>query len=149
MKTANHSDLGITLQSHPFLDRRLAKSSSSNFFSECGLIRRLKVCEDSQDVLFCENSILPQSQMHLLSYATSSGQLGFVDLRAKTAIALDRNVCGFERGIPTAFSQGEDPYSLYIGTLGGYVMVYDIRFNATAQIFKNLAKYPITSISSF
>jgi hypothetical protein len=24
---------------------------------------------------------------------------------------------------------GSDPYQMYLGTLGGYVMVYDIRYN--------------------
>lgn len=44
---------------------------------------------------------------------------------------------------------GQDPYQLYIGTLGGYVMVYDIRYNITSSYYKHSSRAPINSLAAF
>lgn len=44
---------------------------------------------------------------------------------------------------------GEDPYSLYFGTLGGYVMVYDVRYNMLSSQYKHFTRAPINSLACF
>lgn len=46
-------------------------------------------------------------------------------------------------------SQGQDPYQILCGSIGGYVMVYDIRFNVVSTSYKHNQKYPINSIATF
>ena len=49
----------------------------------------------------------------------------------------------------TCMMQGQDPYQLFCGTIGGYVMVYDVRFNVVSTAYKHSQKYPIKSIATF
>jgi len=49
----------------------------------------------------------------------------------------------------TSMSLGHDPYSLLFGTLGGYVLVYDIRFNTLSNIIKHQQRVPINSVEAF
>ena len=49
----------------------------------------------------------------------------------------------------TSMSQGQDPYQLFCGTIGGYVMVYDLRFNVVSTAYKHSQKYPINSVAAF
>jgi len=46
-------------------------------------------------------------------------------------------------------THGQDPYQILCGTIGGYVMVYDIRFNFVSTSYKHSQKYPISSLASF
>jgi hypothetical protein len=45
--------------------------------------------------------------------------------------------------------QGSDPYQLTMGTLGGYVMVYDIRYNVISSVFRHSLNYPILSLATY
>ena len=45
--------------------------------------------------------------------------------------------------------QGQDPYQLFCGTIGGYVMVYDLRFNVVSTAYKHSQKWPINSVATF
>ncbi len=44
---------------------------------------------------------------------------------------------------------GQDPYQLYFGTIGGYVLVYDIRYNVVSSYYKHIQRSPINSIAAF
>jgi hypothetical protein len=46
-------------------------------------------------------------------------------------------------------SFGQDPYQLYFGTLGGYVMIYDVRYNIMAANYKHITRAPINSLAAF
>jgi hypothetical protein len=46
-------------------------------------------------------------------------------------------------------THGQDPYQVFCGTIGGYVMVYDIRFNVVSTTYQHTDKYPITSIATY
>lgn len=43
---------------------------------------------------------------------------------------------------------GQDPYQLYFGTLGGYVMIYDIRYNVLSAQYKHYTRSPINSLAT-
>ena len=44
---------------------------------------------------------------------------------------------------------GADPYQLTMGTLGGYVMVYDIRYNVISSLYRHNMNYPILAIATY
>lgn len=44
---------------------------------------------------------------------------------------------------------GQDPYQLYFGTIGGYVLIYDIRYSVVSSFYKQSFKNPINSVASF
>jgi len=44
---------------------------------------------------------------------------------------------------------GQDPYQLYFGTIGGYLLVYDVRYNLVSSFYKHASKSPINSIAAF
>ena len=44
---------------------------------------------------------------------------------------------------------GQDPYQLLCGTIGGYVVVYDIRYNMVSTSYKHSQRYPINSLAVF
>ena len=44
---------------------------------------------------------------------------------------------------------GQDPYQLLCGTVAGYVMIYDIRFNMVSTCYKHNSKYPINSLAIY
>jgi hypothetical protein len=46
-------------------------------------------------------------------------------------------------------TQGQNPYQLYFGTLGGYLMIYDVRYNLISSQLKHFMRAPISSISTF
>jgi hypothetical protein len=79
--------------------------------------------------MLCGNMILPISHQHVLSYVTQRGSVCIHDLRTRLDIHCDTELIGSQKGLPICMTTGSDPYQLYLGTLGGYVMVYDIRYN--------------------
>lgn len=52
------------------------------------------------------------------------------------------------RGAVSSMVLGYDPYQVTLGTLGGYVMVYDIRYNLTSAIYKHHMGYPILAMAT-
>lgn len=105
--------------------------------------------QDEGDIILCENMVLPISGQHLLTYVSQRGSLYLHDLRARHNVSSERELFGCQRGLPTCMTIGQDPYQLYIGTLGGYVMIYDIRYNITSSYYKHSSRAPINSIATF
>ena len=71
------------------------------------------------------------------------------DLRAKSNVRFDQDFFGCQRGAVTSMCMGADPYQLTMGTLGGYVMVYDVRYNEIATMFHHNMHYPILAMSTY
>ena len=44
---------------------------------------------------------------------------------------------------------GSDPYQLTLGTLGGYVMVYDIRYSLISTLYRHNMNYPILALATY
>lgn len=97
----------------------------------------------------CIDTMLPVSHQHLLAYSSQRGTLFLHDLRCKKSALVQQDTFNQTRGMLTCVTQGQDPYQLICGSIGGYVMVYDIRFDTVSSSFKHSLKYPITSIASF
>jgi hypothetical protein len=60
--------------------------------------------------------------------ATQSGAVLIYDLRARHVVSENRDIFGIERGTISALALGRDAYSLSIGSLGGYLSTYDVRY---------------------
>ena len=104
---------------------------------------------DEGDMMNCLNTMLPVSHQHLLAYSSQRGSLFLHDLRCRRDALQQRDTFAQQRGMITCMVQGQDPYQLLCGSIGGYVMVYDIRFNVVSSSFKHNQKYPINSIAAF
>ena len=59
------------------------------------------------------------------------------DLRSKTHVLDIPDLFGFKRGAVTSMVLGSDPYQLTMGTLGGYVMVFDLRYSVVSSVFRH------------
>lgn len=93
--------------------------------------------KDEGEATLCTNMILPVQQQHLLVYTTQRGSLYMHDLRARYDVLAQHEITGCQRGLITCMTIGQDPYQLYLGTMGGYVAIYDVRYNVVAQYFKH------------
>eukprot|EP00351_Strombidinopsis_sp_SopsisLIS2011_P005484 CAMPEP_0116888416 /NCGR_PEP_ID=MMETSP0463-20121206/23418_1 /TAXON_ID=181622 /ORGANISM="Strombidinopsis sp, Strain SopsisLIS2011" /LENGTH=152 /DNA_ID=CAMNT_0004553119 /DNA_START=2619 /DNA_END=3077 /DNA_ORIENTATION=- len=45
-------------------------------------------------------------------------------------------------------THGQNAYQMIMGTLGGYVLLYDIRYNIVMSQFKHNMRYPINAVST-
>ena len=71
------------------------------------------------------------------------------DLRSKSHILYQKDLFGCQRGAVTTMCIGSDPYQLTMGTLGGYVMVYDIRYSVISAMYHHNMHYPILAMSTY
>ena len=67
-------------------------------------------------------------------YATQRGIIHMHDTRLGKDV--DRFVVDCQRGITTCLCAGNDEYSYFLGTYGGYIGIYDIRFNIMSSLRK-------------
>lgn len=70
------------------------------------------------------------------------------DLRAKNHVFYQADTFGCQRGAVTTMVHGSDPYQLTMGTLGGYVMVYDIRYSCISALYHHNMHYPILAMAT-
>ena len=61
----------------------------------------------------------------------------------------DQELIGSQKGLPLCMTLGSDPYQLYLGTLGGYLMIYDLRYNLLSQQSKHFTRAPVTTLATF
>ena len=101
------------------------------------------------EILKCLNTMLPVSHQNMLVYSSQRGSLFMHDLRCRSAALSQTGTFAQQRGMITCMAQGQDPYQLFCGTIGGYVMVYDVRFNVVSTAYKHSQKYPINSLAAF
>lgn len=67
-------------------------------------------------------------------YATQKGIIHMHDTRVGKDV--ERFVVDCQRGITTCLCAGNDEYSYFMGTYGGYIGIYDIRFNIMSSLRK-------------
>jgi hypothetical protein len=69
------------------------------------------------------------------------------DLRARNnVLSYD---FGCEKGLLSCFNFSPDGFGVTVGTLGGYIMLYDLRFNLVSNVYKHSCKVPIYSLAPF
>lgn len=80
-------------------------------------------------------------------YVTQRGVIHIYDLRVKRDSSRFSMDC--QRGIITSACLGNDDYSLFLGTLGGYIGIYDIRFNLMSSLRKYACHTPISDLCTY
>lgn len=88
------------------------------------------------------------NKQHLFCCATQKGGLLMHDIRTRKNLLCEEQMFANARGAVSSMVLGYEPYQLTIGTLGGYVMVYDIRYNLTSAVYKHHMGYPILSLAT-
>ena len=71
------------------------------------------------------------------------------DLRSKRHVVDQKDLFGCQRGAVTSMAIGADPYQLTMGTLGGYIMVYDIRYNVISSLYRHNMNYPVLALATY
>lgn len=71
------------------------------------------------------------------------------DLRSRSHVINHKDLFGCQRGAVTSMTLGSDPYQLTLGTLGGYVMVYDIRYSIISTLYRHNMNYPILALATY
>jgi hypothetical protein len=71
------------------------------------------------------------------------------DLRSRNCVSKNRDVFGGEKGAISAFTLGRDAYSLTIGSLGGYLSTFDIRYGLNTAVFRHHLNQPVLALASF
>lgn len=88
------------------------------------------------------------NKQHLFCAATQKGGLILHDIRTRKNLLCEEQMFANARGAVSSMVLGYDPYQVTLGTLGGYVMVYDIRYNLTSAIYKHHMGYPILAMAT-
>lgn len=92
--------------------------------------------------------ILPITQQSVVAAATSLGSVLLYDMRSRQPIISDRCGLSSQFGEITAMSSGSDPYLLTFGTLGGFVVGYDLRLGLVSSLFTNKLGAPVVAMAS-
>jgi WD40 repeat protein len=108
-------------------------------------IKRIEVPEEG-DVISSLNFINFFSE-NMLMYITQKGFLHIHDLRVKKDVVTSELGC--QRGLVSCMCLGKEENSVFIGTLGGYIVLYDLRFNLTSNVYQHSKSAPIHCLTSF
>eukprot|EP00826_Nyctotherus_ovalis_P039032 TRINITY_DN3716_c0_g2_i1.p1 TRINITY_DN3716_c0_g2~~TRINITY_DN3716_c0_g2_i1.p1 ORF type:complete len:741 (-),score=177.74 TRINITY_DN3716_c0_g2_i1:117-2339(-) len=84
------------------------------------------------------------SQKNTFIYNTQCGAFHLYDMRVKKNIKLFTMDC--RCGILSCACAGDNDLNLYVGTLGGYIGIYDIRFNLLSSLRKYACDTPLSDI---
>ena len=84
---------------------------------------------------------------NILVYATQQGGIHVHDVRVKNDVNIFHTGC--QRGLVTRFCMGRDENNYFMATAGGYVLVYDLRFNLITSIRKHTRGAPITDMCTY
>jgi len=84
------------------------------------------------------------SQKNTFICPTQSGTFHLYDMRVKKSISLFTMDC--RCGILSCASTGDSDLYIYIGTVGGYIGIYDIRFNLLSSLRKYACDTPLSDI---
>ncbi len=118
------------------------EGSKSNFI----LQNTFQISGDTSDIccLIANNKYKDNSN---LIYCNQKGKLKIYDLWLKKS-ALNCQI-GVQRGLVSCMDFSKDDTSLYLGTLGGYLLNYDFRLNTVVESFKYNDNTPIIGLKSY
>jgi hypothetical protein len=89
------------------------------------------------------------SYQNILVAATQSGSMLLYDLRQRKNVVNEENCFTGQRGAVSSMCVGKDAFSLTVGTLGGYVATYDIRYGVNSALFKHHLNWPVLAMASY
>ena len=86
-------------------------------------------------------------ELQNIIFCTEKGEINIYDQRMHK-ISLGKNIT-FDSGRPTCIIEGFENNSFYIGTMGGKILKYDLRFNSILNEFSYYNNDPIIGISTY
>ena len=96
----------------------------------------------------CLQSFGKDSQeLQSIIFCTEKGEINIYDQRMHK-ISLGKNIT-FDSGRPLCIKEGFEDNSFYIGTMGGKILQYDLRFNSILNEFSYYNNDPIIGISPY
>lgn len=120
-------------------------SSSSSQKDNIGLIHRISRPYEGHVTKTCDFR-KPFNTENVFAYTTQKGFMHIHDMRVK----LDVNTyeLGMKYGIPNALitSNIQSYNRLLVGTLGGFIHVFDIRYNIPMVIYEHSQNHPILDL---
>ena len=105
------------------------------------------ICTKNEGGIAASLSYNTSTNENVLLYATEKGFLHIHDLRVEKDVG--RSEIGNQRGLLSCMSFGHDENNVFIGTLGGYVPLYDMRFSIISNVYKHTKDSPILSLSPY
>jgi WD40 repeat protein len=91
----------------------------------------------------------PISYENLLVAAKQETGLMLFDLRSQRHSLSQKGIFSGYGGAISSMSIGKDAYTITIGTLGGYVATYDIRYGVTSALYMHHLNWPVLALQTF
>lgn len=102
------------------------------------MIQNLRSLSIDEEVLLIKSFQLPNTQQSVITAVTLNGNVLLFDMRTRQPILKGNQNFPFQRyGRVSAISSGTNAYCLSMGTLGGIVANYDLRFGLATAVFEN------------
>ena len=113
-------------------------------------VTQIELADSTDEVTRCLNFLTPNSYgSHLICASTQKGAFFMHDLRAKNHVHYQQDLIGCQRGAVTTMCMGADPYTVTMGTLGGFVFVYDIRYSVISSMYSHNMHFPIMAMATY
>jgi WD40 repeat protein len=120
-------------------------SPYSSQVDNIALIHRISRRDEGSICKTCTFSV-DFSRENVFAYATQVGKVHIHDLRVK----LDVNSydIGLKFGMPTAMTTANmnGTHKIIVGTMGGFIHLYDVRYNVPMEIYEHSRNHPIFDI---
>lgn len=71
------------------------------------------------------------------------------DLRSRQSAINDEKAFGSQGGAVSAMCIGKDAFTMTVGTLGGYVATYDIRYGINSALYMHHLNWPILAMQTY
>lgn len=105
--------------------------------------------DDQDQVLNLHSMQSPVTYQNMLVAAKQSGSVLLYDLRSRQCAIKDDTAFKREVGAISAMGFGKDAYTLTVGTIGGYVATYDIRYGVTSALWMHHLNWPVLALASY
>jgi hypothetical protein len=117
-------------------------SPYSSQMDTMALIHRISRPDEGNICKTCSFSV-DFSRENVFGYATQKGKVHIHDLRVK----LDVNSydIGLKFGMPSAMTTANmnGTHKIIVGTMGGFIHLYDVRYNVPMEIYEHSRNHPI------
>ena len=71
------------------------------------------------------------------------------DLRSRQCAIKDDSVFGSQGGAVSAMSIGKNAFTITVGTLGGYLATYDIRYGVVSSLYMHHLNWPVLALATY
>jgi hypothetical protein len=91
----------------------------------------------------------PITYQNLLVAAKQTGGVMLYDLRSRQCAIKDDSVFSSQGGAVSAMSIGKNAFTITVGTLGGYLATYDIRYGVVSSLYMHHLNWPVLALATY